>query len=82
MNMPKDYACLKLDISYIRRFIPLPLHSSASVLRKLSWTGYTIYPFKLIYFNTIQYEFVHVQIREGIDIDIQSSFWNWSLLRK
>lgn len=27
-----------------------------------------IYSFKLIYFNTIQYEFVHVQIGEGIDI--------------
>lgn len=44
MNMPKDFACLKLDIGYIRRFIPLPLHSSStSVLRELSWTDYTIY---------------------------------------
>lgn len=85
MDMPKDFACLKLDISYSRRFTPLPLHSSTSVLRKLSWTGHNIYPFKLIYFNTIQYEFVHVQIIEGIDTDIQisqSSFWNWPLLSK
>lgn len=65
MDIQKGFECLKLSTSYMKGFIPLSLDSSSpSVQNYFSrevTSDHPVYPIKLLYFNTIQNEFVRVQ---------------------